>query len=397
MFFDDVAALPADPLLGISALYAADQNPKKVDLGVGVYRDETGTTPIFASVKSAETQFLQQQSSKSYIPPAGYPGFIAGMDQLLYGSHGVLQDKRVATVTTPGGCGALRLAAEFIKRRRPDATVWLSDPTWANHEPLLGDAGLKLAKYPYYNLAESSVMFDEMLDALRKISANDVVLLHACCHNPSGADLTEAQWQEVAEVAQQQGFLVFIDIAYQGFGRDLDADAYGVRLMAEKLPELVVASSCSKNFGLYRERTGALSIVASSTNSAAAIVTHLNKIARGIYSMPPSHGAGIVETLLNDDALRRQWYGELAAVRERITGLRNQLAAAVNQRLGSERFAYIEKESGMFSFLGITPEQVTALREQYSIYMAGSSRINVAGLLPKDIDYVAESLVQVIA
>lgn len=395
--FEHLQPLPADPLLGIMAAYAADPNPQKVDLGVGVYKDESGNTPIFASVKAAEAKLIAAQNSKVYLPPAGPEGFNRLLPKQIFAdAGGVLRDQRVAAIQTPGGCGALRVAAEFIRRLRPSATVWLSDPTWANHEPLLGEAGLALGKYPYYDQSRSEICFDEMMATLEKIPAGDVVLLHGCCHNPSGADLTQDQWREVSRVAQKNGFLPFVDLAYQGFGDGVDEDAFGVRLLAEEVPELIVASSCSKNFGLYRERTGSLCVVTQNAAQAGAVVTHLNKIVRGIYSMPPAHGASIVETLLSDEALKAQWLQEVGEVRERMKALRKALADALQQRLGNDHFRFIERQRGMFSFLGISAEQIKLMREQFSVYAADSSRISVAGLSNGNVDYVADAIVKVL-
>lgn len=396
--FEKVSPLSPDPLLGIMAAYAADPNPQKVDLGVGVYKDDDGITPIFPSVKTAEARLIDAQDTKAYVGPAGFPDYNRLLPELIYADAGsALRDNRVAAIQTPGGCGALRVAAEFLQRLRPGATVWCSDPTWANHEPLLGDAGLKLAHYPYYDQASSRILFDEMIDCLKKVPAQDIVLLHGCCHNPSGADLTRDQWREVSKVAQQNGLLVFIDLAYQGFGDGVAEDAFGVRLMTEEQPELVVASSCSKNFGLYRERTGSLTIVTRAAEQAAAVVTHLNKIVRGIYSMPPAHGAAIVETLLSDAQLKAQWLDELTQVRGRIKTLRTSLADALQQRLGDDRFRFIEGQHGMFSFLGISSEKVKELQDRFSVYAAGSSRINVAGLSLENVDYVADAVAGVLA
>ena len=395
--FESITALPPDPLLGIIVAYNEDQNPNKVDLGVGVYRDDSGQTPIFASVKAAENKYLRRQTSKAYIGPAGSPDYNRLLPQLIFGAeHQVFADQRIATVQTPGGCGALRVGAEFIKRCRPDTTVWVSDPTWPNHGPLLGDTGLKLQTYPYYDGDKHRVNFEAMLACLEQVPAADVVLLHACCHNPSGADLSTQQWNVLAELAQRRGFTVFIDSAYQGFGLGLDEDAYGVRLMANRLPELVVASSCSKNFGLYRERTGTLCIATEQAKTAAAVQTHINKIVRGIYSMPPAHGAAIVETLLADEKLKQQWQQELVQVRARILGLRKSLADSLANKLGHDHFRFIEQQVGMFSFLGLDAEQVKQLRQTYSIYMAGDSRINVAGLKSENLEYVAAAVTAVV-
>lgn len=395
--FEHLQPLPADPLLGIMAAYAADPNPQKVDLGVGVYKDDSGNTPIFASVKAAEAQLIANQNSKVYLPPAGPEGFLRLLPRLVFGeASAVLAEQRAAVIQTPGGCGALRVAAEFIRRVRPSARVWLSDPTWANHEPLLGDAGLALGRYPYYDQQRSEVRFDEMMSVLAKVPAGDVVLLHGCCHNPSGADLTRDQWREVSKLAQKNGFLPFVDLAYQGFAEGVDEDAFGIRLLAEELPELIVATSCSKNFGLYRERTGSLCVITENSTQAAAVVTHLNKIVRGIYSMPPAHGASIVETLLGNEALKAQWLQEVGEVRERMKALRKALADALQQRLGNDHFRFIERQRGMFSFLGISAEQIKLMREQFSVYAADSSRISVAGLSNGNVDYVADAIVKVL-
>ncbi|GAB1259063.1 amino acid aminotransferase [Aurantivibrio plasticivorans] len=394
--FENVSPMAPDPLLGISIAYAADENPNKVDLGVGVYKDDEGNTPIFSAVKLAEQRLITTQETKAYIGSAGSSEYNRLMSELMFGpSHIALTEKRLATVQTTGGCAALRVAAEFIKRTS-EAVVWVSDPTWANHQPLLGDAGLTLKTYPYYDQKNNSILFEDMVAALEKVPAGDVVLLHGCCHNPSGADLTDEQWVVVADIAVRRGFLVFIDLAYQGFGRGLNEDAFGVRLMADRLPELVVASSCSKNFSIYRERAGTLCIVTKTESQADAVQTHLNKIVRGIYSMPPAHGASIVETLLSDQQLTANWQSELAGVRQRVKQLRNGLSDALEESVQHDRFDFIRHQSGMFSFLGITPDQVERLKDQYSIYIAGSSRINLAGLNKTVIPYVAGAIADVI-
>lgn len=396
--FEDLQPLPADPLLGIMAAFAADPNPGKVDLGVGVYKDDSGETPIFAAVKAAEARLIQGQTSKVYLPPAGGAEFNRLLPELIFAdAGGILADQRIAAIQTPGGCGALRIGAEFIHRLRPSATVWLSDPTWNNHEPLLGEAGLKLASYPYYDRSRSELRFDDMMACLEKVPAGDVVLIHGCCHNPSGADLNEDQWRAVSKLAQKNGFLPFVDLAYQGFGNGMDEDAFGPRLLAAELPELIVASSCSKNFGLYRERTGSLCVITRNAAQATAVVTHLNKIVRGIYSMPPAHGATIVETLLADAELKAQWLSEVRAVRERMKSLRVVLADALQAQLGDDHFRFIAHQQGMFSFLGLTADQMQTLRQKFSVYAADSSRISVAGLNVNNVDYVANAVAHVIS
>ena len=391
--FQSLQPLPPDPILGLSAAYRADTNPSKVDLGVGVYKDANGRTPVMRAVKRAEEVLVASQDSKAYVAPTGAAGYNEIVASLLLGNtlKQSLADRRV-TVQTPGGCGGLRIAAEFIRQANPDATVWVSDPTWANHIPLLGSAGLQFKQYPYYDYDTHVVKFDEMLECLSKVPKGDLVLLHGCCHNPSGADLTIEQWQAVKEAALTQGFTVFIDLAYQGLGDGLDTDVYGVRLLAETLPELIVVSSCSKNFGLYRERTGALTLICETTEATAAATTLLAAAARANYSMPPDHGAAIVQTIMESPELSSDWDAELKEIRDRINSLRALLVARL-QSAGVDRdFSFIEQEKGMFSFLGVNKDQIQTLIQQYSIYLVGSSRINIASINDDNIDYLVESI-----
>ncbi|MBT6059460.1 MAG: aromatic amino acid transaminase, partial [Gammaproteobacteria bacterium] len=290
----------------------------------------------------------------------------------------------------------LRLAAEFLKKASPDATVWVSDPTWANHVPLLGEAGLNIEKYPYYDYDSHSVRFDEMAGCLSKVGSGDLVLLHGCCHNPCGADLNQQQWQAIRDIALDRGFTVFIDLAYQGLGDGLEEDVYGVRLLAESLPELVVVSSCSKNFGLYRERVGAMTLICDSDESAKVATTVVAAAARAMYSMPPDHGAAIVQLILNDADLRKEWDAELTEMRNRINGLRAQLVTQIQSAGIDSDFSFIEREKGMFSFLGVNVDQVQSLVNDYSIYLVNSSRINVAGVNDGNIAYLADSLATVL-
>jgi aspartate aminotransferase len=395
--FQSLPALPADPILGLMASYRADSNPKKIDLGIGVYKNEAGDTPVMTAVKKAEGMILDSQTTKSYVGPTGAAGYNAIVAELLLGKS--LNDslgKRRVTVQSPGGCGGLRLAAEFIKSANSDATVWVSNPTWANHVPLLGSAGLKIAEYPYYDYDSHSVKFDEMIECLSKIDNGDIVLLHGCCHNPCGADLNKQQWQQVRDVALKQGFTVFIDLAYQGLGDGLEEDVYGTRLLAESLPELIVVSSCSKNFGLYRERTGAMTLICDSEAATAVATTQIAGAARAMYSMPPDHGAAIVQLILTNDVLRAEWDAELTEMRDRINGLRSQFVKQI-QSIGIEQdFSFIEREKGMFSFLGVNVGQVQTLVNDYSIYLVNSSRINVAGINDANIEYLSNSLATVL-
>ncbi len=395
--FQSLKSLPADPILGLMASYRADTNPKKIDLGIGVYKDENGNTPVMTSVKKAEDMILQTQLTKSYVGPTGAADYNDSVAEMILGTElkNSLGGRRV-TVQSPGGCGGLRLAAEFLKKASPDATVWVSDPTWANHVPLLGEAGLKIDQYPYYDYDSHSVRFDEMVECLGKVGSGDLVLLHGCCHNPCGADLNQQQWQSIRDIALDRGFTVFIDLAYQGLGDGLDEDVYGVRLLAESLPELIVVSSCSKNFGLYRERVGAMTLICDSDESARVATSVIAAAARAMYSMPPDHGAAIVQLILNDADLRSEWDAELTGMRNRINGLRAQLVSRIQAAGIDADFSFIEREKGMFSFLGVNVDQVQSLVNDYSIYLVNSSRINVAGVNDDNISYLADSLAAVL-
>lgn len=391
--FETLDSLPADPILGLMKAFQADDNPRRIDLGVGVYKDDNGNTPVMRAVKRAEQRLFETQDTKRYIGPTGSAGFNRRVAELVLGTSLVdrLGGRRV-TVQTPGGCGGLRLAAEFIRRAARDARVLVSDPTWANHVPLLGDAGLRIEAYPYYDKDSHNVRFDAMMETLGQAGPGDVVLLHGSCHNPCGADLDTDQWQAVCDLALQRGFLPFIDLAYQGLGDGLDEDTAGVRLLAENLPELVVVSSCSKNFGLYRERAGALTVIGQNAEQTSISASQIASIARGIWSMPPDHGAAIVETILDDASLKEIWLEELGQVRGRINDTRALLADALSQAEVSRDFSFITREKGMFSFLGISKEQVRTLIDQYSIYLVDSSRINVAGINSHNMDHLVRSL-----
>ncbi len=395
--FGSLKALPADPILGLLAKYRKDDNPNKIDLGVGVYKNEAGHTAILNCVKKAEQHRLSTEDTKVYIGPSGSDLFNDEMAKLIFGrEHNVLRENRARTISTPGGTGALRVAAEFIKSCKAGATIWVSNPTWANHTGLFQAAGLNVKTYPYYDYEHKNLDFDGMLAALKLVSSEDVVLLHACCHNPSGMDLNTEQWQQVADVAQSVGFTPLIDMAYQGFGAGLDEDAYGLRLMAETVNEMIVCSSCSKNFGLYRERIGGCTIIGESSLSADIANSVLLSVVRVIYSMPPAHGAAIVETILSSNELREQWYAELKEMRDRINGNRKLLVDKLIENGVARDFSFITRQSGMFSFLGITPEQVQALQDNYSIYMVGSSRMSIAGIANSNVGYLAQSIAKVL-
>jgi aspartate aminotransferase len=395
--FGSLKALPADPILGLLAKYKKDSNPNKIDLGVGVYKNEAGHTAILDCVKKAEQHRFTTEDTKVYIGPTGSPLFNDEMAKLIFSAdHKVLNENRARTVSTPGGTGALRVAAEFIKSCKAGATIWVSNPTWANHTGLFKAAGLTVKTYPYYDYENKSLDFDGMLNALKEVSSDDVVLLHACCHNPSGMDLNNEQWQQVADVAKSVGFTPLVDMAYQGFGIGLDEDAYGLRLLAETVKEMIVCSSCSKNFGLYRERIGACTIIGESSTAVDIANSVLMYVIRVIYSMPPAHGAAIVETILSSDELSAQWHVELKEMRDRINGNRQLIVDKLVENGVTRDFSFISQQMGMFSFLGITPEQVQQLQDEYSIYLVGSSRLSIAGIANGNVDYLAKSIAKVL-
>lgn len=395
--FEVLPQLPADPILGLSAAYREDTNPNKIDLGVGVYKDEQGNTPIVSAVAKAQKVLLERETSKTYITPQGVQGFIDGMLELILGKASpVLLADRVAAVQAPGGCGALRILAELLKRCDENAKVWVSDPTWANHIPLIGNAGLELATYPYFNKETAGINFDAMLECLKKVEKGDIVLLHGCCHNPTGADLTNEQWNQVLAVAQEREFLPFIDVAYQGFGEGLEEDSYGIRLMVENLPEVIIAASCSKNFGLYRERVGLAAMVTKDAATRQIVQSQIQNVARGIYSMPPSYGGALVDIILHDEALRQEWVDEVDAMRNRMIDLRRLLVDKMKEKGATRDFDFVNQQKGMFSFLCITPEQVREVRAKHSVYFVDSSRVNIAGISLSNVDDLATALVSVL-
>ena len=396
--FERLEPVVPDPILSLMAAYRADPDPRKVDLGIGVYRDEHGETPVLASVRQAENALLSRQTTKAYVGPAGNLGFNQALERLVLGAgHPAVTAGRVRSVQTPGGCGALRLGAELIRAVAPHAVVHVSTPTWANHAPLLSGSGLKLERYPYYDPATGGVQFGAMMQALEALPPRAVVLLHASCHNPTGADLSHPQWREVLALLKRRQLLPFIDMAYQGLGDGLEADAFGLRLFCAELPEVLFAVSCSKNFGLYRERTGSLHLVSESTAAADAAFTQLVRIARGIWSMPPDHGAAIVHAILAEPALCRQWGEEVEAMRWRIQGLRHDVLQQLREHCPQRDFSFIATQRGMFSFLGISTAQVRALREHHHVYMTDDSRVNIAGLRGENLEYFARAVAQVLA
>ncbi|MEE9679855.1 amino acid aminotransferase [Pseudomonas moraviensis] len=380
MHFDAIGRVPGDPILGLMEAYAQDANPRKFDLGVGVYKDAQGLTPIPEAVKIAEARLVESQDTKTYIGGHGNPLFGKVINELVLGSDSALiTEQRAGATQTPGGTGALRLAADFIAQCLPGKGVWLSNPTWPIHETIFAAAKVKVSHYPYVG-SDNRLDVEAMLAVLREVPKGDVVLLHACCHNPTGFDLSHDDWKRVLEVVRSRDLLPLIDFAYQGFGDGLEQDAWSTRLFAAQVPELLITSSCSKNFGLYRDRTGALIVCATSADKLIDIRSQLANIARNLWSTPPDHGAAVVATILADPELKARWADEVEAMRLRIAQLRSGLVEALEPHGLRERFAHIGVQRGMFSYTGLSPEQVKTLRERHSVYMVSSGRANVAGI-----------------
>lgn len=392
--FESLQAAPADAILGLIIEHRNDPRAEKIDLGVGVFRTAEGETPVLDVVKLAEQRLVDTQQSKAYIGTAGDPEFNAAMQELTFG--GEADENRLLTIQAPGGSGSLRVAASLILRARPGARLWVSSPTWANHIPLLGGAGLTLESYPYYDTDKHVVHIDQMLDALRKIPAGDLVLLHACCHNPSGVDPTEDEWRAIADVLVERELVPFVDMAYQGFATSLIADAFIVRHLAGRVPEMIVSNSCSKNFGLYRDRVGTLSVLAADQAQRDVINSQVNNVVRTIYSVPPDHGAVVVSTILNDPDLKAAWRVELAEMRSRLREMRVLLHDALREKAPHRDFSHLVRARGMFCFLGITAEQVTRLKKEYGVYMVDSSRINTAGITARNVNYLANAIAAVL-
>ncbi len=389
--FETLAAPKEDAIIALMQAYAADPRPDKIDLGVGVYRDERGHTPVMAAVKAAEAQILQAQDSKSYLSLAGDAAFLNAMESLLLG--GAVPSARVAAVGAPGGTAAVRQICELIRKARPEAVIWVSAQTWPNHLPLITAAGLQTRPYRYL-APEGGLDQAAMFADLEHVRAGDVVLLHGCCHNPTGVDLVAQDWAEIGALLSRRGAVPFIDMAYQGFGEGLDADAGGLRHLAARLPEVLVAASCSKNFGLYRERVGiAMAIVdATQRSNLAAVLAGLN---RQNFAFPPDHGARVVSTILGDVALRHQWESELAEMRNRVQTNRRALAEALRDETGSDRFAGVGAEQGMFSLLPLSPEEVQRLRVEHGVYLLDDGRANMAGLSVRNSTACARAIASV--
>ncbi len=384
---------PADKILELMQMFRDDPRENKIDLGVGVYRNAQGVTPVMRAVKAAEKRLWEEQQTKAYTGLAGDPAYSEALGGLILGE--ARDTSRLAAAATPGGTGAIRQAFELVRMASPEAIVWVSDPTWPNHLSILKYLHLPHTRYRYFDSATRDVDFAGMMEDLAGVKAGDVVLLHGCCHNPTGANLTLDQWREVVQLLERTGAVPIIDIAYQGFGDGLEEDAAATRLVASSLPEVLIAASCSKNFGIYRERAGLLMAIAPDSATRPVTQGTLAFLNRQNFSFPPDHGARVVSTILDDEALRADWQAELEAMRQGMLKLREQLAAELRQRTDSERFDFIARHRGMFSRIGATPEQVRRMREEHGIYMVGDSRINIAGLNEKTVPVLAEAMVAV--
>ncbi|HEX4801642.1 MAG TPA: amino acid aminotransferase [Sphingomicrobium sp.] len=382
----DLPPVMNDSLIALIGMVAADPRPDKIDVGVGVFRDGDGNTPILKVIKEAEQRLHDTQVTKAYLGSAGDVRFAELLRPILLGQHA--GDDRIVGVQTPGGCGALRLGFELLASANPNARVLVGGPTWPNHPPLIRAVGLPQVDYPYYERGQGAIRFEDMIEALQSAEPGDIALLHGCCHNPTGADLNEDQWREVVRVVSERGLVPLIDIAYQGFGRGLDEDAYGVRAMLDACDEVIIAQSCDKNFSVYRDRVGSLWIKSGSAETSAKAMAHVYKIAREMWSMPPDHGAAAVHIVLDDPELRERWLIELKGMRDRINSVRQRIAAA------DPRLAFIGRQFGMFSMLPLSKEQVLKLREDHAIYMAESGRFNVVGMGDGQIDRFTAAVVE---
>ncbi len=386
-----LTAQPKDKILMLMQMYKEDPRSDKIDLGVGVYKDASGATPIMKAIKAAEQQLWQDETTKAYTGLAGDQGFLDAMVGLVVGD--AASRDRVAAAATPGGTGAIRQALELIRLASPGATIWLSNPTWPNHPSIIRYLGMPMAEYRYFDDASRAVDFDGMMQDISKAKQGDVVLLHGCCHNPTGANLNLSQWDEVTQLLAKTGATPFVDIAYQGFGDGLEADAAGLRHLVSNLPETLIAASCSKNFGIYRERTGILMAISGDAAGTATAQANLAFLNRQNFSFPPDHGARLVTMILGDAKLRQMWSTELEDVRQGMLKLRKQLAQELRDRSGSDRFGFLAEHRGMFSRLGASPEQVEKLRKDHGIYMVGDSRMNIAGLNAQTVPLLAQAIV----
>ncbi|MDU4093733.1 MAG: amino acid aminotransferase [Pantoea sp.] len=395
--FENITAAPADPILGLADLFRADDRPNKINLGIGVYKDETGQTPVLTSVKKAEQYLLENETTKNYLSIDGLADFARCTQTLLFGQDSaIVSAKRARTAQTPGGTGALRVAADFLATQTSAKRVWISNPSWPNHKNVFNSAGLEVCEYDYYDAESHQLDFDAMLASLRGAKAGDVVLFHGCCHNPTGIDPTAEQWSQLAELSKASGWLPLFDFAYQGFARGLEEDAEGLRIFAASHEELIVASSYSKNFGLYNERVGALTLVAAEASVADTAFSQVKYTIRANYSNPPAHGAAVVATILGNDALRAIWQQELTDMRQRIHRMRQLFVNTLQEKGANRDFSFIIRQNGMFSFSGLNKDQVIRLREEFGVYAVNSGRVNVAGMTPDNMAALCEAIVAVL-
>ncbi len=392
-----VQMAPRDPILGVTEAFVADQNPRKVNLGVGVYTDDQGKVPLLECVRRVERQRVEAATPRNYLPIDGLAAYDRAVQELVFGADSpALKDKRVITVQALGGTGGLKIGADFLKRLEPKAQVWISDPSWENHRALFENAGFTVSAYPYYDAKTRGVNFDAMLAQLNKLPAGAIVVLHACCHNPTGVDLTAEQWKAVLEAVKGKQLVPFLDLAYQGFGDGIDEDGHAVRLFAANYSPVFVSSSFSKSFSLYGERVGALSILTGAAEEAARVLSQVKRIVRTNYSNPPTHGSQIVAAVLATPELRAQWEQELGGMRERIKSMRSLLVDKIGERVKGADFSFVLRQRGMFSYSGLTQEQVGRLRADFSVYAIDTGRICVAALNTGNVDYVADAIAKVI-
>ncbi|MGG4573796.1 amino acid aminotransferase [Serratia marcescens] len=395
--FEKITAAPADPILGLTDIFRADARPNKINLGIGVYKDETGKTPVLTSVKKAEQYLLENETTKNYLGIEGIPAFASCTQELLFGKESpIVTARRARTAQTPGGTGGLRVAADFIANQTSAKRIWISNPSWPNHKNVFSAVGLEVLEYAYYDATNHALDFDGLLNSLKQAQAGDVVLFHGCCHNPTGIDPTAEQWAQLAELSVANGWLPLFDFAYQGFANGLEEDAQGLRIFAAKHQELIVASSYSKNFGLYNERVGACTIVAADAETADRAFSQVKAAIRANYSNPPSHGAAVVATILGNDALRAMWEQELTDMRRRIHRMRQLFVNTLQEKGAQQDFSFIIQQNGMFSFSGLTKEQVLRLREEFGVYAVNSGRVNVAGMTPDNMAPLCEAIVAVL-
>jgi len=394
----NIEMAPRDPILGVTEAFVADKNPKKVNLGVGIYYDDTGKVPVLECVRRAERDMAEKSAPRAYLPIDGLAAYDKAIQTLVFGADSpALKEGRVVTVQTLGGTGGLKVGADFLRRSAPDAQIWISDPSWENHRAIFENAGFTVNTYPYYNAPTHGVNFQAMLDGLERLSGGSIVLLHACCHNPTGVDLSPEQWAAVVKTVNQRGLVPFLDIAYQGFGDGLDPDAAAVRMFAKAGGPTLVSNSFSKTFSLYGERVGGLSVVAGNGDEAARSLSQIKRLVRSNYSNPPTHGGQIVATVLNAPDMRAQWEKELAQMRERIRNVRQQAVDQLRAKAPKRDFGFVTSQRGMFSYSGLTKDQVTRLREEFSVYAIDTGRICVAAINSKNIDYVTDSIAKVVS